>query len=148
MVDFDEEKQKLKLAELRRKEEEEFVRDAAANRGLQYFNLSAVPIDADALKLIPEVEAREAQLVGFQLLDKKLGVAVVNPDNEKVKTILQGLATLGYSVSLFLVSPESLERALEKYKEVSLTKETKTGSFDISSEEIGDRKSTRLNSSH
>ena len=136
MVQFDEDKQNLKLAELRLKDEEEFVRTAASNRGIAYFNLAQTPIDADALRLIPETDARAAGMAGFQLLDKQLGVAIVNPDNKNSQTLLHALATQGYSVKTFLVSPKSLERALAAYTELSLTTETKAGSFDISNKEI------------
>src|SRR3989344_3446670 len=136
MLHFDEDKQNLKLAELRRKEEEDFIKAAATARGIPYFNLANVPIETDALVLIMEAEAREAQAVAFQLLNKELGVAFVDPDNAKTESLLQGLTEKGYSVKPFLVSRRSLERAFDKYKEVSTTRETKLGSFDISSAEI------------
>lgn len=136
MVDFDEDKQNIRLKELRKKEEEDFVQAAAASRGLQYFNLSGVPIDTDALELMPEAEARDAQMAAFQLIDKKLAVAVINPDNEKTKTAIQKLQAAGYTITPFLSSHNSLERALGHYADVTVVKETKGGSFDISSEEI------------
>src|SRR3989344_2281691 len=138
MIQFDEDKQNLKLAELRRKEEEDFIKAVAAARGIPYFNLANVPIETDALVLIMEAEAREAQAVAFQLLNKELGVAFVDPDNAKTESLLQELAARGYSVKPFLVSRRSVERAFDKYKEVSAVKETKLGSFDISGAEIQD----------
>ena len=138
MIQFDEDKQNLKLAELRRKEEEDFIKAVAAARGIPYFNLANVPIETDALVLIMEAEAREAQAVAFQLLNKELGVAFVDPDNAKTESLLQGLTEKGYSVKPFLVSRRSVERAFDKYKEVSAVKETKLGSFDISGAEIQD----------
>jgi len=138
MLHFDEDKQNLKLAELRRKEEEDFIKAVAAARGIPYFNLANVPIETDALVLIMEAEAREAQAVAFQLLNKELGVAFVDPDNAKTESLLQGLTEKGYSVKPFLVSRRSVERAFDKYKEVSAVKETKLGSFDISGAEIQD----------
>src|SRR3989344_9227986 len=136
MIQFDEDKQNLKLADLRQKEEEYFIKAVAAARGIPYFNLANVPIETDALVLIMEAEARDAQTAAFQLLNKELGVAFVDPDNAKTKSVLQGLTEKGYSVKPFLVSRRSLERAFDKYKEVSTTRETKLGSFDISSAEI------------
>lgn len=138
MVHFDEDKQKLKLAELRVKEEEDFVQAVASGRGIPYFNLAHVPIETDALVLIPEAEAREARIAAFQLLNKELGVAVVDPENTKTKTIVRELIVKGYNVKTFLVSQRSIERALEKYKEVSTTKGVTIGSFDISSAEVHD----------
>ncbi|HEY4499127.1 MAG TPA: GspE/PulE family protein [Candidatus Paceibacterota bacterium] len=136
MVDFDEDKQNLQLAELRQKEEEEFMQSAATSRGLQYFNLSGVPIETDALGIIPEPQAREAQAAAFQLVDKRVGVGVLDPDNAKTKAVVETLSSKGYTVTLFLISRRSLEHAFSHYAEISRVKEMKGGSFDISSDEI------------
>lgn len=136
MIEFDEEKQNLKIAELRQKEEEDFAQAAAANRGLSYFNLSRVPLEMDAIELIPEAQAREAQAVAFQLLKKEVGLAVINPDNAKVKELVDSLSSKGYSVKVFLVSKKSLDRALDKYSEISKVSTTRLGSFDVSGSEI------------
>lgn len=136
MIQFDEEKQKTQLAELRQKNEENFVQEVAKNRGFKYFNLAQVPVETDALKLIPEEEARKVGIAAFQILDRQLGVALTNPDDPAIKPILDRLTKEGYHINQFLISARSLERALEHYRDLAKTSTTKTGSFDISSEEI------------
>lgn len=136
MVQFDEEKQDLKLAELRQKEEEEFLQAVAAKRGLPYFNLAQVPIEMDALQLIPEAKAREGKMAAFQLVNKDLCIAVADPNSEKTKKMLAGFQSGGFNNKVYLVSPRSLEYAFEKYKELSSITGVKTGSFDISDTEI------------
>ncbi len=136
MIQFEEEKQNLKLEELRNKEEEEFVSAAAANRGLKYFNLMQVSIDPDALEVIPEAAARAAQAVCFDAVDKQINVGVLNPDDKKTEALLKELATKGFIVTVFLVSARSLAHAFEKYKEIVHTTSEKAGTFDISGEEI------------
>ena len=59
MTDFsNEEKQEKRLAELRKKEEEDIVRILAARYDLNFIDLKPIPINTDALRLIPEENAR------------------------------------------------------------------------------------------
>ena len=136
VIQFNEEKQQEKYEELRRKEEEEFLQLAASRQGLGFVNLTKTPIDTDALRLIPEAAAREAETVVFRLLNKKVDLATVNPNQPKVADIMSGLTKRGYFSTLYLSSPESVARAMEKYKEISFALETKAGAIDISNEEI------------
>ena len=136
VIQFNEEKQQEKYEELRRKEEEEFLQLAASRQGLGFVNLTKTPIDTDALRLIPEAAAREAETVVFRLLNKKVDLATVNPNQPKVADIMSGLTKRGYFPTLYLSSPESVARAMEKYKEISFALETKAGAIDISNEEI------------
>jgi type IV pilus assembly protein PilB len=136
IIQFDEEKYKLKLKNLRRKEEEEFLALAASRQGIGYINLFTTPIDTDALRLIPENTAREAKVAAFKLLDKKVDIAAVEPNGIKVSEIAEMLKRREYHPTIYLASPESVERAWSKYKEISFALETKSGALDISNEEI------------
>ena len=62
MPRFDDEKQKEKLDALRRKEEEEATQYLSSKYGIPYLNLQIAPIDVEALKIIPEDEAKNAWL--------------------------------------------------------------------------------------
>jgi len=136
MVQFDDEKQKVALDALREHDEEEFLSKAAQNRGIQYVNLAQSAVDLDALRLVSETDARKAGVVAFQMMDKKIDVAVLNPDENATKIILDSLSAQGFIISLFLVSHKSLGRVLERYKELSASVATKTGSFEILDDQI------------
>ncbi len=136
MIEFDEDKQKLHLSEIHKREEEEFAHIAADKRGLSYINLASSPVNLDALRVIPEDKAKSAGVVAFNILDKKLGVAITNPDSKEALEIIKDLGNQGYKITTFLVSKRSFEKTLEKYKELSLNKGTKAGSFQLSSEEV------------
>lgn len=133
---FDEEEQNQKLKELREREKEESIQTSADEKGLPYINLTAYPINADALRLIPETEARAAQMTAFSLENKDVGVAAVLPEDEIVKKILEKLSLQGFNPTLFLASMESLEAAWQNYKELSFAVASKVGAFDISTESI------------
>lgn len=133
---FDEDKSNRRLGDLLHKEEEDLVQILSGKYGLEYVNLQAVSTNADALRLIDETAARTALVAAYALIDKKVKVAARNPQDEKVKAILETLKTKGYSPELFITSTQSLEKAWKTYKDLSFAYESKAGSLEISSEEI------------
>ena len=135
-VQFDEDKQNRKLGELKEKEEEDLARMVAERHEVEYLDLSSVPIDMDALRLIPETQAREAHVAPVGQIGKRVKIAVLSPTNEKVQEILNGLKEKGYDVSLAVVSPKSLEKAWARYVDLSFSKETSAGILDISTNDI------------
>jgi type IV pilus assembly protein PilB len=136
MVQFDEEKQNERVAALHKKEEEELVSTLAEHHGVPYLDLSAHPIDIDALRIIKEADARSAEIAIFNATDKKIDVAVLSPKNEKTVETIEDLKRRGYDPEIFMVSHQGLERVWERYKDLSYSFETKSGALDISNEEI------------
>lgn len=136
MTIFDEQKQKERLEEFHKKEEEDLVSILAERYGLPYLDLSGISVNGDALKLVPEKNAREAGIAPFQVTGKKLKAAVLSPKNDKVKVIVDELSRKGYIVTLYMSSRASLEKAWGVYKEVSFATETEAGVFDVSSDQI------------
>ncbi|MFA6552583.1 MAG: GspE/PulE family protein [Candidatus Paceibacterota bacterium] len=135
-IRFDEDNQKLKLDEIRKKEKEDLAGLLAAKSGLPYINLQTYPINPDALKILSEEIARKAELVIFDTNSKRVSVAVLSPTNEETKNVLADLQKQGYDLDLRVASIESLNKAWERYGELSSSRETEAGSMEISSEEI------------
>jgi type IV pilus assembly protein PilB len=135
-ITFDEDKQKRKLNDLLHKEEEDLVQILSGKYGVDYVNLSSTTINADALRLINENTARNAQVAGYALIDKKIKVAARNPEDEKTMAVLEELKTKGYEPELHITSTQSLEKAWIGYKDLSFAYESKAGSLEVSSEEI------------
>lgn len=136
MVIFDEARQDERVRALRKKEEEELAAALAARHGVPYLDLSAHPINIDALRVIPEAEARGAGVAVFNATDKRIDVAVLSPQNEKALSVIENLKQRGYLPEIFMVSHASLEKVWERYKDLSYSFETKSGALDISNEEI------------
>ncbi len=136
MVTFDETKQTQKLDEMRKQEEEELAQILASRYNIPYIDLSNVSISTDALRVIPEPESREANMAAFSIVGNKLSVAILTPNNEKVKEKIDALQERGYIVTQHLVSIEGLKRAWGRYGEVVETSETQAGVFTISFEQI------------
>jgi len=136
MIEFDEDKQKRKINELLKREEEDLAQLLAQKNGIEYIDLTAVPIMTDALRLVNEQKARGAKVAAFALIDKKIKLAVHSFVDEKTNEVVAELKEAGYSPILYMASTASLEKAWNTYKDISLAFETKAGSLDISSEQI------------
>ncbi len=136
MVTFDEDKANKKVDELHKKEEEELAMMLSQKYGVEYLDLSRISIETDALRILPEDEARRAKVAIFEITNKRLKVAVLSPENDTSQSTLQDLKRKGYEIQSFMVSKASLERAWARYKEISFASETKVGILDISNEEI------------
>jgi type IV pilus assembly protein PilB len=128
---FDIGKESTKLAEVRDREEEDLAQLLSDKYGLAYVNLTSHDIDADALRIIPEIEARTAEAVAFQKVARTLSVGVHNPNNPAYKKLLEDLAKLGYSIKGFLISSKSLSNTLARYADLSLAKKTRSGIITV-----------------
>jgi type IV pilus assembly protein PilB len=136
MVQFDEDKELEKVKFLHKKEEEDLAATLASRHGVTYLDLSSVPINIDALRLIKEDEARAAEVAIFNATDKEVDVAVLSPASDKVKEVVDSLERRGYKPTIYMVSHASLEKVWDRYKDLSYSFETKSGALDISNEEI------------
>lgn len=136
MVEFDEEKQKKRLSEFRRKEEEDLAQMLSDKYGIPYVDLTGFPIDTDALRLIDESVAREGFIAGFDLVGKKVKVAIEKPEKEKTKQIIKTLEEDGYVPQLYIASRTSLEKAWAHYKDLSFATESTAGLLEISDAKV------------
>jgi len=135
-IHFDDEKQNQRLKELHEKEEEQLAQMLSTKYGINYTDLSKASIDTDALRLIPEDEARQAKIAGFNLLNKKLAVAIQTPNTQEVQNQIKRLQERGYTIEPFIVSTQSLERAWERYNDISFATQSKSGTLDVANNEI------------
>ena len=119
------------LSELLKKEEEDLARTLAPKHGIPYLDLSRVTVDLDSLRLISENIARENQIAVIQATGKKIQVITTNPDRSGNRDILEDLARKKYQIQLFLVSPTSLKKALDRYAEIPKFEATQPGVVDL-----------------
>ncbi len=136
MPHFDEDKQQKKLDTLRLKEEEELAKILASKYGLAYTDLSIVSIDVEALRVIPEEDARKAMIAPFHLVGKKISVAVHSPKNEQSMFAISEIEQKGYHVVVYMTSMASLNIAWSRYKEISQARAEKSGILEISNSDI------------
>jgi type IV pilus assembly protein PilB len=135
MLEFNDEGEK-RVEFLRKREEEELAQMLSRKYGVEYVDLSLVAVNTDALRVIPEAEAKAAEAAAFGKVNKRLSVAVRAPESDKVKLLVRKLEEHGYEVALFMCSLESLKRAYQRYADLSYATETKAGVFELSNEEL------------
>ncbi len=133
---FDTDAEDAKLLLLRQKEEEDLARILSEKYGLTYTDLSVVPVNTDALRLIQEAKAREAEVIAFNKVSKKVSLGIRNPQNPALPDVIADLQRREFTVEKFLISTLSLEKGLGRYKDLSYAQVTTAGVFDISNENL------------
>lgn len=133
-ADFDRDLEDEKLARVRAEEEEDLVRILSEKHGLPYTDLSFVPVNVDALRIIPEADARAAQAAAFDKNGKHLSLAVHDPESDELARLKRTLTDQGFILQIFLASKQSLAHAFERYAELSYAVESDAGVFSISKE--------------
>lgn len=134
MPTFDDTQSQKKLEESKIREAEDLAQILSGKYGIPYIDLSTISINTDALRLIEEETAKKGQMAGFQMTGKKVSIALFSPNNSTLNHVLNDLKERGYTTVLFMASDKSLNRAWERYKEISQAVETKAGLVDISKE--------------
>lgn len=105
-----------KLADIHRQEEEAATERKAQKLGLNYINLSTVPVERDSLGLIPEALARRTNAVVIQKKGRTLKVGAIDPSNEETKQVLDQLKSQGFKLDIFVITKSSFEKALREFK--------------------------------
>ncbi len=136
-IKFDEDKEEKNLGDIRKEEEENLVQILAEEKyGIPPINLSGMPIDNDALRSITEKEAIEKEIAPFKLLGKDIHVAVRSPHKEKLDEMSEYFHDHGYIPHFYMASLASLNKAWERYKEISYASGSTAGSMAISSDAL------------
>ncbi|MCX6754551.1 MAG: GspE/PulE family protein [Candidatus Nomurabacteria bacterium] len=132
-IQFDDDKQKKGLVDLRKQEEEDLIQVLAeAKYGVPPINLSGVIIDNNALRSVPEKDAASLEIAPFKLVGKNIHVAVRSPQPDKLENLTTYFKDHGYIPHFYMASIASLEKAWERYKEISYASESGRGTVTIS----------------
>ena len=136
-IHFDDEKEEKELNDLRKQEEEDLVVALAESRyGIPAINLGGLPIDNDALRSITEKEAIAEEVAPFKILGKDIHVAVRSPHADKLANLTTYFTEHGYVPHFYMASLASLNKAWERYKEISYASESRVGSIAISGDSL------------
>jgi type IV pilus assembly protein PilB len=137
MPHFDEEKELKKVDELKKKEEEDLIQMLAEQKyQIPYVNLSSTPIENEAVRALPEKEAREIEAAPFKMLGKTLHVAVHSPERVEIQELYKNLMNKGLNPIFYMASRASLEKVWDRYKEISYADRVKSGSLDIAGDRL------------
>lgn len=121
---FNDERVKEKLERLRVEAEERDAKRRAEEAGLPYIAMKSVSVSLDALRLVPEEEARASGLAVVQSQKKELAIAVIDPSEMRTKERLHTLTAEGYTLKLFITTETGLmDHAWSRYAEIKKTPE-------------------------
>lgn len=136
MITFNDDQQQKQIDILRKEEEEELLQMLSKRYELPYVDLSNVAVETEALRLIPDEEARASGAAAFKSVGKKVNIAILSPNNPHLNEVLESLTRRGFSHTLYLASHSSIERAWSRYKDLSYAAETKAGVLDLAHESL------------
>lgn len=135
MAIFDEDKQNKQLDDIHKEEEEQLVAALAESKyGLPYINLYNLGIDNEALRAIPEEEARGLKVAPFKLFGKNIYIGVRTPEEDLFKNLKDSMERKGLVPTFYMVSKASLEKVWDRYQEISMAESSKVGGIEISGE--------------
>lgn len=127
----DKEYQEKQAQSIRIKEAEEAAQELAENTGLPYINLAFKPVQRQALSVVPEDEARKANLAVILKRGESVTIVVRDPNNSHAKEIIDNLKTRFQQVYVYVASQHSLEKAWINYPKLA-GKEKISGQVAIS----------------
>jgi type IV pilus assembly protein PilB len=122
------------MDEFRIKEAEQLAQILSNRYGIPYVDLGLIIMDSAIAKMLPETLAREAKALVFQVEGHTARVAILTPNNERVRTVVSELERQGYTAEIYLTSEYALERGWQIYKEVSYAKAETAGVMSVSDE--------------
>ncbi|MFA6278750.1 MAG: ATPase, T2SS/T4P/T4SS family [Candidatus Paceibacterota bacterium] len=131
---FDTDQETRKLAEVYEREEEDVARILSEKYGMTYVDLSLKEIDSDALRTIPEADARAAEVAAFARAAEVLSLAIHNPNNPAFIKLRKELIERKFTLQEFLVSEKSLEKAFVRYADLLFATESRAGGVAVGQE--------------
>jgi type II secretory ATPase GspE/PulE/Tfp pilus assembly ATPase PilB-like protein len=139
MDPFEDDKQNKKLDEIHKEEEEQLTATLAESKyGLPYINLYQYVIDNEALRTIPEDEARKLNIAPFKLFGKNIFIALRSPSPDLMTTIKENMERQNLVANFYMASSYSLNKVWNRYQEISLAENSKVGGVDISGDVLRD----------
>lgn len=119
------------LSKMRREAEERDTKRRADFYHLSYLEPSKISVNLEALGILPESQSKDAGIALIAAKEKKVAVAIIDPDYSKTKETLEDLKKRGYQVNVFVVSNSSFQYVLTFYKFVAKQQEKISGQVHV-----------------
>lgn len=111
-----------KMEEIGNKEKESATEKLAESLKVAYIDLSSFPVTGEALKIIPELQARELKAVCFYFSPDELRIGFVDP-SDPLKEFLYQIGERHHTTVIpYLISEHSLQRVLKLYATLPIVK--------------------------
>ncbi len=120
-----------KVQKIRRDAEERDAEHRAQKLGVQYIDLRKVPVAIEALRLVPENDARKAIVAAVEIKTHNVAVAAYDPAMVEAQQIIAALKEKRYVVKVFTASRSGIEEAWRLYRFAAADTAELTGKFEI-----------------
>ncbi len=130
-VHFDTNAEEEKIRQFREREAEDLAEILAPKYGVEYTDLTLVPVDMEALALISKQQAEEARIIVFARGRAHVSIGAVRPLDEKVQNIVRAFKEKNMEVKLFLISERSFHHAFSRYADIVSSSAQVRGEFEI-----------------
>ncbi len=124
------------LAKARHEAEERDAERRAGAAGALYLDLATQPVETEALDLLPEEQARAAQVAVIEKKADRIVLVAYDPGTAAAKEVIADLEKKGMKLRVFGVSQTSLDRAWDFYKYVTKKTGPITGRIDVDKERV------------
>ena len=124
------------LSKLNREAEERDAQRRAEKLELPYLNLALLPIETEALSLILEKDAKEADMATVEAKGADVVFVALDPSSAMAKTEIEKLIAKNFKPRVYVVSKSSLNRAWDYYKYLTKSTVALTGRVDIDKDRI------------
>lgn len=106
------------VASINREFQEKAAKKQAKSLGINYIDLSVIPINPDFLNIISYEQAAEAHAVVFYKKGNTIRLAADNPNMNSTEILVNSLKEKGFDVELNLASEASISEALNHYVKI------------------------------
>jgi len=135
-----------KLVAMKREGEEREAQRLAESLSLPYLDLSAIPLDQDALLAVPEEKARLAKAAPIKLKQKELTIAFADPALQTSKELKTNLENKGLVIQAVVSSFSGITQYWNNYVKVPHEQAREIVSrLDITEDKIDQFKATARN---
>ena len=136
MVELHESEKEKRLKKFHDQESEHLAQHLAERTDVEYVDLTQTSINTDALRLVDENVARQANMAAFGKVGDDIRIAAKNPQTQAVASLVSNLENRGFNPTVYVTSQPSLQRAWKYYADISLTEQTTEGEVEIASEHV------------
>lgn len=130
-----------KMEQIGLQEKEALAAEQAKAAGLPYIDLSVFPVSSEALRAIPEEQARELGAVCFFFTPEQIRLGILSP-GAKIEELMYQLAERHHAEAFpYLISEHSLKNVLKLYAHLPvvkpITKDIAITDAELNSFEVG-----------
>ncbi len=120
-----------KLSSIGAKEQSLSAQTLATELGLSFADIKGLPIDPEALKVVPEVQSRAAGLAVVQTKGAVAVVAVLDPRTPEAATLLKELSTRYTTLKILMVAHATMEVIWTRYATIKTIATFEVGAISV-----------------